>query len=54
MSGEELLHASEKSDLDEVNRLLLEGAEVKYKNRVWHKYFIICIITIYCRMDIQH
>jgi hypothetical protein len=41
MSGEELLKASARGDLDEVNRLLSNGADVNYKNFVCDIYYII-------------
>jgi hypothetical protein len=34
MSGDILLKASERGDLDEVNRLLLDGTEVNYMKEV--------------------
>jgi hypothetical protein len=34
MSGEELFKVSSKGDFDEANRLLLEGADVDYKENV--------------------
>jgi hypothetical protein len=43
MSGGELLKASERGDLDEVNRLLSNGTNVNvnYKDNVCDIYYII-------------
>jgi hypothetical protein len=41
MSGEELLKASERGDLDEVNRLLSNSANENYKDKVRNIYYII-------------
>ena len=46
MSGEELVKASERGDLDEVNRLLSKGffsngADVNHQNKVCDIYYII-------------
>jgi hypothetical protein len=38
MSGEELLKASERGDLDEVNRLLSNGADVNHQDNVCDIY----------------
>jgi hypothetical protein len=50
MSGEDLLKVSREGDLKEVNRLLLEGADVNHENNVWDIYDIIVRYAyyIYC------
>jgi hypothetical protein len=47
MSGEDLLKASEKGDLSEVDRLLLEGVDMNYRNNVRYMYIMIWYMYIY-------
>jgi hypothetical protein len=47
MSGEELLWASERGDLDEANRLLSNGADVNEDDDVCDIYYIIICCSIY-------
>jgi hypothetical protein len=41
MSGEDLLNASERGDLVEVNRLLSEGVNLSYENIVCDAYYTL-------------
>jgi hypothetical protein len=59
MSGEEFLEASARGYLDEVNRLLSNGADVNHKDKVYILYYnVMCsvsiiLIVIYYRGDIH-
>jgi hypothetical protein len=47
MSGADLLKASERGDLAEVNRLLSEGADANHKNDV-------CDVYVYANNTVMH
>jgi hypothetical protein len=60
MSADDILIASERGDLDEVNRMILEGVKIDHQDEVCDTYYtvmsiILIIIAIsYNRMDGRH